>query len=223
MNKIYTMTYAYEIFFFSAFIAGIAAALILYVHYARKAKRAEAEEIPFERLGKFMVAFAILLIVILTPLSIDPGRNPDPEVITYRGSTALEGWKVAIDYNCMGCHTIVGNGAYYAPELTYVARKAGDGDNIKSLLSAYAGTKFMPFHLSDEEIDALTAWMLYLKDLNTNNWPPMKDNDYSFASSFDKNAVRWYESFDAWLVYWVLTVVFTVFLVFGMFYWYARG
>ncbi|ADC65493.1 hypothetical protein Ferp_1341 [Ferroglobus placidus DSM 10642] len=217
------MKYIYEAFFFSSFIVGIGIALALYVYYARKAKRAEAEEIPFERLGKFALAFSIVLILILTPLSIDPKRNPDPEAVTYNGKTALDGWKVAMNYNCMDCHTIVGNGAYYAPELVYIARKAGDGDMIKKLLETYAGTKYMPFYLSEEEIDALTAWMLYLKDLNTNNWPPMKENDYSFATSFDKNAVRWYESFDAWVVYWILTVFFTVFLVFGLFYWYERG
>ncbi len=217
------MTYIYEIFFFSSFILGIVIALGLYVYYARKTKRAEAEEIPFERLGKFMVIFAIVIIVILTPLSIDPARNPNPEKVVYKGSTALDGWRVAMDYNCMGCHTIVGNGAYYAPELTYIARKAGNGDAIKSLISAYSGTSYMPFQLSDKEINALTAWMLYLKDLNTNNWPPMETNEYSFASSFDKNTVRWYESFDAWLAYWVLTLIFTIFLVFGIFYWYERG
>ncbi len=215
--------HAYAVFFFSALIGGIVIALVLYVYYARKVERAEAEEIPFERLGKFMVAFSIVLIVILTPISIDPERNPDPEMVTYQGATALEGWKVAIDYNCMGCHTIVGNGAYYAPELTYIARKANSGDEIRNLLSAYTGTKYMPFYLDNQELNALTAWMLYLKDLNTNNWPPMKSNDYSFASSFDKNQVRWYESFDAWIGYWIITLVFTVFLCFGLFYWYSRG
>lgn len=196
---------------------------MLYVYYARKVRRAEAEEIPFAKLGKFMVLFSILLILILTPLSIDPERNPDPEKVTYKDTTALEGWKVAINYNCMGCHTIVGNGAYYAPELTYIARKAQTGDAIRSLISAYSGTKYMPFFFTEWETDALTAWMLYLKDLNTNNWPPMKTNDYSFATSFDKNQVRWYESFDAWIIYWVLTTIFTVFLAFGLFYWYTRG
>lgn len=215
--------YIYQMFFFSAFIVGIGVALGLYVYYSRKVKKAEMEEIPFARLGKFMVTFSIVIILILTPLSVDPSRNPDPEKVTYNGITALEGWKVALDYNCMGCHTIVGNGAYYAPELVKVAREANNGDSIKGLLSAFAGTKFMPFELTERQKDALTAWMLYLKDLNTNNWPPMKSNDYSFSSSFDKNANRWYESFDAWIVYWLLTVIFTIFLVFAFFYWYARG
>lgn len=216
----------YEKLFFSSFIGGIIVALVLYAYYARKVKRAEAEEIPYARLGKFMVFFSIAIVVILTPLSIDmteAKRNPSPEQVTYNGVDAVEGWRVAIDYNCMGCHTIVGNGAYYAPELVYAARKAGDGDKIRSLIDAYTGTKFMPFQLSDRQKDALTAWMLYLRDLNTNNWPPMKANEFSFASSFDKNTVRWYESFDAWAVYWVITMVFTAFLVYSFLYWYERG
>jgi nitric oxide reductase subunit C len=216
----------YQQLFFTSFIGGILVALSLYIYYARKVKRAEAEAIPFARLGKFMILFSIAVIVVLTPLSIDmttAKRNPSPEQISYNGATAVEGWKVAIDYNCMGCHTIVGNGAYYAPELTYIARKAGTPEKINARISAYMGSQFMPFELTEREEDALTAWMLYLRDLNTNNWPPMEANDYSFSTSFDKNVDRWYESFDAWAGYWVLTLVFTVFLVFSFLFWYERG
>ncbi len=216
----------YEKFFFSSFIGGIVVALVLYIYYARKVQRAEAEEVPYAKLGKAVVLFSMAMIVVLTPLSIDltkAKRNPQPEKITYNGATAVEGWRVAIDYNCMGCHTIVGNGAYYAPELVYVARKAGDAERIRKLLDGFTGTKFMPFQLSSREKDALTAWLVYLRDLNTNNWPPMKQNSYSFADSFEKNSVRWYESFDAWIVYWLLTLGFTVFLVYSFMYWYTRG
>ncbi len=216
----------YATFFFSSFILGIFIALVLYVYYARKVRRAEAEEIPYARLGKAMILFSIVVVVVLTPLSIDftdEKRNPQPEKVLYKGVSAVEGWKVAIDYNCMGCHTIVGNGAYYAPELVYIARKFKDEDRIRALIDAYEGTKFMPFKLSEREKDALTAWMIYLRDLNTNNWPPMKENRYSFSTSFEKNTVRWYESFDAWYIYWLLTLVFTVFLTYCFFYWYERG
>ncbi len=216
----------YIIYFFSAFILGIVIAVVLFVIIARKVERAKPEEIPYAKLGKIMIGFSILVILILTPISIDltkEKRNPQPEKIFYNGVNAVEGWRVAIDYNCMGCHTIVGNGAYYAPELVYIARKIKDGDKIRALLDTYIGTRYMPFELTEREKDALTAWMLYLRDLNTNNWPPMKENEYSFSTSFEKNAVRWYESFDAWYLYWFIALIFTVFLVYSFFYWYSRG
>jgi nitric oxide reductase subunit C len=217
------MTSVIETFVYSAFISGLVIAALLYLYYSRKVKRAEADEIPFRRLGKLTVVFSIVLILVLTPLSIGPERNPDPEKVTYNGATALEGWREVIDHNCMDCHTIVGNGAFFAPELKYIAINAQKGDVISARLRAFAGTKFMPIRLGGDEITRLTAWMLYLKDVDTNNWPPMKMNDYSFESSFDRSQIRWYESFDAWIVYWILTTVFAAFLLFGLFYWYSKG
>lgn len=41
-----------------------------------------------------------------------------PSRITYGENGAVDGKRVFQSYNCMGCHTIVGNGAYFAPDLT---------------------------------------------------------------------------------------------------------
>jgi len=178
-------TFMYLKFFVSAIAVSTLLALLLFIVNARRKAKAEPTEIPYLRLGKFMIIVSILIVLAITPLSIDMAdhRNPQPDEVTYNGVTATEGFKVAIDYNCMGCHTIVGNGAYYAPDLNYVARKAGTPENIRSLLAAYAGTKYMPFNLTDRELDALTAWLIYLRDLNTNNWPPMPRTEVSLGGS----------------------------------------
>ncbi len=168
-------SFVYLKFFASAMATSLLLALTIFIYNARRRASAGAGEIPYFKLGKFMVIASIIFILAVTPLSTDMAgrRNPSPEEVTYNGATAVEGFRIAIDYNCMGCHTVVGNGAYYAPDLNYIARKAGTAENIRALLKAFVGSKYMPFNMSERELDALTAWMLYLRDLNTNNWPPM--------------------------------------------------
>ncbi|MCE4599237.1 MAG: c-type cytochrome [Desulfurococcales archaeon] len=168
--------FAYIAFFASALTVSTIIAIILFIAKAKTARRAKPEEIPYLKLGKILIIASILLIIALTPISIDmvgDKRNPSPDDVVYNGVTATEGFRVSMDYNCMGCHTVVGNGAYFAPDLTYIARRAWTPGRIRALLDAYTGSVWMPFNLTDREKDALTAWLLYLRDLNTNGWPPM--------------------------------------------------
>lgn len=51
--------------------------------------------------------------------------RPQTEKISFQGVSALKGKQVFMAYNCMDCHTIVGNGAYFAPDLTKVYESAG--------------------------------------------------------------------------------------------------
>ncbi|PTD96378.1 c-type cytochrome [Pseudothauera lacus] len=78
--------------------------------------------------------------------------------------------------NCLGCHTLLGEGAYYAPELGNVYKRRGP-DFIKAWMMAQPtgtpGRRQMPnFHLSDEELDQLIAFLKYASEINTQNWPP---------------------------------------------------
>lgn len=70
-------------------------------------------------LGAFGGLF--LIFILLSGASFSASRErPDPETIRFLGQTAVDGKRVFQAYNCMGCHTIVGNGAYFAPDLTTV-------------------------------------------------------------------------------------------------------
>lgn len=51
--------------------------------------------------------------------------RPDPDAVTFRGQSAVAGKQVFQAYSCMDCHTVVGNGAYFAPDLTFIYREAG--------------------------------------------------------------------------------------------------
>ncbi len=61
--------------------------------------------------------------------------RPRTENITFEGVTALKGKQVFQAYSCMDCHTIVGNGAYFAPDLTKIYEKTGP-----AWLKAYLGS-----------------------------------------------------------------------------------
>lgn len=78
--------------------------------------------------------------------------------------------------NCIGCHTLLGEGAYFAPELGNVYKRRG-GEFIKVWMNAMPtnspGRRQMPnFNLSDEELDALVEFLKWTGEINTSNWPP---------------------------------------------------
>ena len=78
--------------------------------------------------------------------------------------------------NCIGCHSLLGEGAYYAPELGNVYPRRG-GEFIKAWMNAMPtnapGRRQMPnFNLSDEELDALVEFLKWTSEVNTSNWPP---------------------------------------------------
>ena len=77
--------------------------------------------------------------------------------------------------NCVGCHSLLGEGAYFAPELGNVYIRRG-GDFIKVWMKAMPtnspGRRQMPqFHLTDEELDNLVAFLKYVSEIDTANWP----------------------------------------------------
>lgn len=83
--------------------------------------------------------------------------------------------------NCIGCHTLLGEGAYFAPELGNVFHRRGGDAAFKAFFSAWVkaqplnipGRRQMPdFHLDDQEIDDLAEFLEWTSKMNTNNWPP---------------------------------------------------
>ena len=94
------------------------------------------------------------------------------------GQVAL-GKKVWEVNNCIGCHTLLGEGAYFAPELGNVYKRFGNSKDaiiafIKSRpVEGIKGRRSMPqFNLSDEELDAIAEFLKWTSEVNTANWPP---------------------------------------------------
>lgn len=89
------------------------------------------------------------------------------------------GKKVWEEHDCIGCHTLLGEGAYFAPELGNVYKRFGNSTDaivgfIKSRpVNGIPGRRSMPqFNLSDEELNAVAAFLKYASEINTANWPP---------------------------------------------------
>ena len=93
--------------------------------------------------------------------------------------TVALGKKVWEENNCIGCHTLLGEGAYFAPELGNVYKRFGKSKEaiigfIKSRpVEGVPGRRSMPqFNLSDEELNAIAEFLKYSSEIDTNNWPP---------------------------------------------------
>ncbi len=94
------------------------------------------------------------------------------------------GKKVWERHACIDCHTILGEGAYYAPELGNVWVRYGGREDaataregiklwIKSQPTGVEGRRQMPhFDISDAELDSLVDFFKWTSEINTQNWPP---------------------------------------------------
>jgi len=79
-------------------------------------------------------------------------------------------------YNCNDCHTIMGIGGYYAPDVTKVMSYR-DADWMKSFINdpakVWPEERKMPnLHLSDQEISDVIAFLAWVNQIDTNGWPP---------------------------------------------------
>jgi nitric oxide reductase subunit C len=100
-----------------------------------------------------------------------PGRT-NAAALTEQVKRGKHLWE---DNNCMGCHTLFGEGAYYAPELTKVHERRGPAF-IKALLkdpeAMYPGQRKMTnYHFNDEQIDSLVAFFEWCGKVDLNGFP----------------------------------------------------
>ncbi len=79
------------------------------------------------------------------------------------------------DNNCMGCHTLFGEGAYYAPELTKVFDRRGAAfisAQLKDPEALFPGERKMTnYHFKDEEISDLVAFFEWAGKVDLNGFP----------------------------------------------------
>jgi len=85
--------------------------------------------------------------------------------------------------DCVGCHTILGEGAYYAPELGNVFQRRGNSDEatFKAYLSGWMAAqpmdipsrrKMPQFNLSDKQVNDLANFLIWTSRVKNNEWPP---------------------------------------------------
>lgn len=125
--------------------------------------------------------FAILVFAGLTLDTVQqiPELSNDDK-ITESVARGKNLWEVN---NCVGCHTIMGEGAYYAPELANVFDRRGSSDEaaFKGYMVGWMaaqpmdipGRRKMPqFNLSEEEVNDISDFLIWTSRVHDNEWPP---------------------------------------------------
>jgi len=129
---------------------------------------------------------SLFFIVIFLALSVHSVRyivttSTNAETLT---ESVAAGKKVWEDKACINCHTLLGEGAYFAPEVANVMERWGvledpeDAfDTLKGWMEAQPtgieGRRQMPqFNLSDEEIRNLSEFLRWTNTIDAQDWPP---------------------------------------------------
>lgn len=128
----------------------------------------------------FAVASTAIAALVFLVLTLDSHRQ-FPELTHSQNITpeVTHGKDVWHKYNCINCHTLFGEGAYYAPDLTKITQLRG-----RPYLQAYMRdpSKFydekihrrlMPKQdLSEKEIDDLITFLDWVANVDNQGWPP---------------------------------------------------
>ena len=126
-----------------------------------------------------IVSTAVASLVFLG-LTIDSHRQfpklTNADAITPEVTRGKDVWH---EKNCINCHTLFGEGAYYAPDLTKISQHRG-APYLTAFLRDPAKfydeqrhRRLMPNqNLSDEEIAALIAFFDWVANVDNKGWPP---------------------------------------------------
>ncbi len=127
-------------------------------------------------LGGTVLFFFIFLGLSWHTLSQEVPKQTNEENLT---ESVIRGKELFDSNNCMGCHTIMGEGAYYAPELTKVIDRKGE-EYCRNLLTSKEvwqprGRKMGPYAMSEQEATDVIAFLKWVGEMDLNGFPPEPD------------------------------------------------
>jgi len=108
------------------------------------------------------------------------------KVLSEDEAEALVAWgkKITQGRNCMNCHTLLGNGAYFAPDLTkaWLDPNWGDGSIREAMMIRFlmdppnnymndSGRKMPNMNISENEAKAVIAFLKWMSSIDTNGFP----------------------------------------------------
>ena len=128
----------------------------------------------------FAVVATGLSILLFLGLTLDSHRQfatlTNAENITPQVKQGQDVWH---KYNCINCHTLFGEGAYYAPDLTKITQHRGEAylaafmKDPGSFYDEKKHRRVMPNqNLSDDEITNLIAFLDWVSNVDNQGWPP---------------------------------------------------
>ncbi len=128
----------------------------------------------------FAIGSTLVASLVFIGLTIDSHRQfpklTNAENITPAVTRGNDVWHAN---NCINCHTLFGEGAYYAPDLTKITQLRG-APYLKAFLQdperfydEQRHRRLMPNpDLNDEEIDDLIAFFDWVANVDNQGWPP---------------------------------------------------
>jgi nitric oxide reductase subunit C len=129
--------------------------------------------------GGGMFALLIFLALSFDTVQQIPERSNEINMT----ESVVAGKKIWEKNDCVGCHTLIGEGAYYAPELMNVFNRRGGSDEatFKAYMQGWMAVqplstpnrrKMPQFNLSEEEVNQLSDFLIWTSKVNANEWPP---------------------------------------------------
>jgi len=128
----------------------------------------------------FFIVGTGIFAAIFIALTIDSHRQfgtlTNAELIT---SDVVEGKHVWHRRNCINCHTLLGEGAYFAPDLTKITQLRGEAyltaflQDPSRFYTEEEHRRLMPDpELDDEEIAQVIAFLDWVAQIDNQGWPP---------------------------------------------------
>ncbi len=128
----------------------------------------------------FFLGGTLFFSLIFIALTVDSLNQVDERQNTHLLTDSVARGKMIWDSeNCMGCHTILGEGAYYAPELTQVVARRGHEwlrIFLKDPEAMFPGQRRMvKYEWTPEQIEDVIAFLEWIGKIDTNGFPPEPD------------------------------------------------
>ena len=122
---------------------------------------------------------SVFFILLFLALTFDTsGKTPQRDNHAAISAQVALGKRVWEDNDCIGCHTLLGEGAYFAPELGNAYKRLGGKEGIIAFIKSrprdgIPGRRSMPqFNFTDEQLDAIAEFLKYSSEINAGGWPP---------------------------------------------------
>ncbi len=129
---------------------------------------------------------SLFFILIFVGLSVHShlyivNHSTDKNTLTESVAAGKRVWE---KHACINCHTILGEGAYFAPEVGNVMTRWGVLDDpeaafetlkgwMEAMPTGIEGRRQMPnFNLTEEEIRDLSNFLIWTDHIDAQGWPP---------------------------------------------------
>jgi len=149
-------------------------------------------------LRKLLIYGTIFFALVLTGLTVNSLTQVAGQRTAEVTDQVVSGKKMWQFRNCNDCHTILGIGAYWAPDLTKEADRRGAQfliDWLKDPQAVKPGTTMPNQHLTDTEVQDLVTFLQWVDKIDTNNWPPQPVGQAGGAPGASVGAVLFQELF----------------------------